>query len=148
MNCRIAGEQDIPVMCQIRKQQLIDEGIAPDRNIGEELTQYFEKKLADHSLVEWLLEDHGSVAATAAIAFFEFPPSYTNPSGVKGYITNMYTAPQYRGKGIASEMLEKLKEEAKIRGVQEIWLISSVYGRSVYKRSGFIEEDNYMRIKL
>ena len=95
-----------------------------------------------------LMSGPGLLTAAAAIAFFEFPPSYTNPSGVKGYITNMYTAPQYRGKGIASDMLERLKEEAKRRGVQEIWLISSVYGRPVYERSGFIEENNCLNMKL
>jgi len=148
MNYRIGTKQDIPVMCQIRKQQLIDEGINPENIIDKELFYYFEKKISDGSLVEWLLEENGKVIATAAILFIEFPPTYTNQSGVKGYITNMYTNPVYRGKGIASIMLGKLTDEARKRCVKHIWLHASNLGKPVYERFGFTEADKYMELKL
>ena len=102
-------------MCEMRKQQLIQSGINPKTDIDAELYRFFTDKLDDGSLVEWMLEENGKVIATAGILFIEFPPSYRNPTGVRGYITNMYTAPEYRGKGIASSMLRKLIEEAKKR---------------------------------
>ena len=148
MVLRVGAEQDIPAMCQIRKQQLIDEGIAPDSDIDSELHRYFTEKIANGSLVEWLVEENGRVIATAAIAFIEFPPSYNNPSGIRGYITNMYTAPDRRGEGIASMMLNKLTEEAKKRGVHRIWLSASSLGKPVYKRFGFEEADRCMELNL
>ena len=148
MDYRIGTKQDIPVMCRIRKQQLIDEGINPDTDIDQELLCYFEKRMADGSLVEWLLEENGKIIATAAIAFMEFPPTYTNQSGIKGYITTMYTDPDYRGRGIASGMLNRLKDEAKKRGVKHIWLHASALGKPVYKRFGFAETNQYMELKL
>lgn len=148
MEYRIGTGQDIPVMCRIRKQQLLDEGIKPEADIDEELPRFFEKKIADGSLVEWLLEDHGTVVATAAILFMEFPPTYTNPAGIKGYITNIYTDPEYRGKGIASGMLDRLAEEARKRGVKSLWLHASGPGRPVYERFGFAETDRFMELKL
>ena len=148
MEYRIGTAQDIPVMCRIRKQQLIDEGIQPEINIDKELQRFFEKKTADGSLVEWLLEDNGKIVATAAILFIEFPPTYTNQAGVKGYITNMYTDPDYRGKGIASAMLDKLSDEAKKRGVTRLWLHASRLGKPVYRRFGFAETDTFMELNL
>lgn len=148
MDYRIGTKQDIPVMCQIRKQQLIDEGIDPVTNIDEELLRFYEDKLADGSLVEWMLEENGKIIATAAILFIEFPPTYTNMTGVKGYITNMYTAPEYRGKGIASQLLDKLIDEADQRGIHQIWLRASSLGKSVYKRFGFAETDGYMELNM
>ena len=148
MDYRIGTKQDIPVMCQIRKQQLIDEGIEPGIIIDEELNRFFEEKIADGSLVEWLVEEEGKIIATAAIFFIEFPPSYTNRTGMKGYITNMYTAPDYRGKGIAKALLGKLVDEAKIRGVHQIWLGASYLGKPVYKQFGFVEADEYMKLDL
>ena len=127
MEYRIATEQDIPVMCRIRKQQLIDEGLRPCTDIDEELHSYFAGKLADGSLVEWLAEEDGQVIATAAIAFMEFPPTYTNRTGIRAYVTNMYTAPEYRGKGIASAMLEKLTDEAGNGLVKEAVEASETY---------------------
>ena len=142
---RLATVQDIPVLCRIRKQQLIDEGGTPIPGMDEELLRYFTDKLADGSLVEWVLEDGGQIIATA---FMDFPPSYTNRTGLRGYITNMYTAPAYRGKGIASSMLGRLKQEAEKRSVHSILLHASVLGKPVYKQFGFTETNQWMELKL
>jgi GNAT superfamily N-acetyltransferase len=148
MDYRIATKQDIPVMCRVRKLQLIDEGIAPDKNIDEELSRFFDEKLSDGSLVEWLLEENGKVIATAAILFIEFPPTFTNAAGVKGYITNMYTSPDHRGKGIATAMLYKLMNEARNRSVHNILLHASIHGKPVYERFGFVGTGDWMELTL
>ncbi len=148
MDYRSAAERDIPALCEIRKRQLLDEGIEPAENIDEELHRYFAQKLSDGSLVELLAEDGGRIVATAAVAFMAFPPPYTNPSGVKGYITNMYTDPAYRGRGIASTLLRMLTDEAKKRGVTHLWLKASVHGKPVYERFGFKGSERYMELDL
>ncbi len=139
MEYRKASMKDIPSLCQIRKQQLMDEGIEPNIEIDSELKKYFSVKLQDGSLVEWLIEVDGTIIATAAIAFMDFPPTYTNKSGIKGYITNMYTAPAYRGQGLATSLLKKLVQEAKNRKVHKLWLGASKLGRPVYRKFGFVE---------
>lgn len=148
MEYRKAAVEDIPELCRLRKQQLIDEGAEPDINIDDELVRYFSAKMGDDSLVEWLLTEDGSIIATAAIVFIEFPPSYTNRTGIMGYVANMYTSPDYRGRGIATSLLEKLVWEAKSRGVQKVCLIASKYGRPVYRRFGFSETDEWMEMDL
>lgn len=60
----------------------------------------------------------------------------------------MYTAPDYRGKGIATEMLNKLADEAKKRTIHKICLGASEFGRSVYRRFGFVESDAWMELNL
>ena len=104
---RQARFEEIPILYEIRKKQLIDEGIAPDVNIDEALIGFFERYMSDGTLVEWVAEEHGKIIATAALYFQEFPPTFTNPNGIniKGYVTNMYTAPEYRGRGIARKLL-------------------------------------------
>ena len=148
MSYRMAGERDIPVLCQLRKRQLMDEGIDPNIDIDEELYRFFADKLADGSLVQWLLEKDGAVIATAAILFLELPPTFTNRTGGRGYITNMYTAPEHRGKGIAVRMLEKLMDEARQRSVPTIILKASGSGRPVYKKFGFSEAGDWMELVL
>ena len=51
MNYRVATKQDIPIMCRIRKQQLIDEGIATDTDIDEELSCFLRRSFPT---VPWL----------------------------------------------------------------------------------------------
>lgn len=145
---RKAGLEDAGKLIEIRKQQLIDEGIEPDINIDEELADFFNQKLADDSLVEWIVEDNGEIIATAAIAFYQFPPTYTNKSGWKGYVTNMYTRDDYRRQGIATLLLDKLVEVAKIRNVKKLWLGASELGRPVYEKFGFRQTGVWLDMEI
>ena len=51
-----------------------------------ELTDYFEKKMSDRSLVEWVAEEDERIIATGAIIFMDFPPSFTNKTGKQGIL--------------------------------------------------------------
>lgn len=148
MTYRKATIQDIPYLVTIRKKQLIDEGIIPSVDMDKELTQYFYEKLSDHTMIEWLAEEDKKIIATAAIIFFEFPPCFTNKTGKKGYIANVYTAPEFRRRGIATSMLDRVVKEARERNVEHLWLEASKMGRTVYKKYGFQEIDVWMEYKI
>ena len=145
---RVATIKDIPTICQIRKQQLIDEGIKASINIDEELNSYFREKIEDESLLELLAEENGKIIATAAILFIEFPPSYTNESGIRAYITNIYTDPDYRNKGIGKTMLKKLIDEIKKKDIHQVFLFASKFGKPLYQQLGFVESEEYMKLDL
>lgn len=148
MRYRRAAIQEIDKLAELRKQQLADEGISADKDIDAELQDFFTKKMNDGTLVEWIAEEEDEIIATAAIVFYEFPPTYTNKSGIKGYITNMYTMPEYRGRGLASSLLEKLVAEAKERGVEKLWLGASKMGRPVYLKFGFKETNEWLEMNI
>lgn len=148
MEYRKATIHEIDQLVELRKQQLIDEGIEPNQTIDRELHGFFTNKMGDGSLIEWVVEYNNDIIATAAIIFYEFPPSYTNKNGKKAYITNMYTKDIYRGQGIATTLLTKLVEEARIKGISKLWLGASKLGRPVYKRFGFKETDEWLELDL
>ncbi len=148
MEYRKACAADIPLLAELRKKQLADEGIAPDKDIDAELVRFFSEKLADGTLVQWLVEDAGKVVACAAVVFYDFPPTYTNRTGRKAYVTNMYTAPAHRGRGIGTALLDVLAEEARRAGVAKMWLGASRLGRPVYQKFGFRQTDEWMELDL
>ena len=148
MNYRLSIKEDIPLLIELRKRQLIDEGQNPDVNMDQELVKFFNNHFADNTLVEWVAEEDGKIVGTAAILLFEFPPAFTNPSGIKGYITNMFTVPEYRGQGLASELLKKVLDEARSRGVKNILLAASDMGKPVYKKVGFEEAGDWMKMNI
>jgi GNAT superfamily N-acetyltransferase len=148
MKYRKATLEDIQRLIDLRKKQLIDEGIEPNIDIDLELSQFFKDKLNDGSLIQLLVEDNQEIIACGAILFYEFPPSYTNRTGKKGYITNMFTREDYRGQGIASSLLKELVDEAKQNGVSKLWLGASELGKPVYKKFGFKETDEYLELDL
>ena len=71
-------------------------------------------------------------------------PTCDDPSGKKAYIMNMYTAPEYRRRGIATHTLDLLVRDARSRGVTFIALESTRMGRPMYERYGFIKMENEM----
>lgn len=142
---RRATLDDIETLSEIRKNQLQDEGQEPLSDIDHELYHFFREKMEKEDLVEWLAEDQsGEIVATSAILLMDFPPAFNNPSGKKGYITNMYTADEYRGQGIAGKLLQKVEAEAKERGVTKLFLHASEMGRRAYIKSDYLETSEMM----
>lgn len=144
MDIRKATIEDMASLIELRKKQLIDEGSVPNQNIDTELNSFFTKHIVENSLVEWVAEEDGAIIATGAIVFYEFPPSFNNKSGIKGYVTNMYTVPAYRKQGLAKQMLDKIFQEAMERNVDNIFLHASKMGRPVYLKYGFKETDAFL----
>ena len=145
---RKANIGDIEKLAYMRKKQLIDEGIKPDEDIDRELSIFFKDKLTDGTLIQWVVEDNEEIIACGAVLFYDFPPSYTNKTGKKAYISNMYTIESYRGQGIAKKLLTKLVEEAKISGISQIWLRASQMGKPVYEKFGFKGNTDYMELNM
>ncbi|WP_026908337.1 GNAT family N-acetyltransferase [Paucisalibacillus globulus] len=148
MNYRKATLGDMNELIELRKRQLVDEGIKPSIEIDEELNNFFVNKLSDGSLIQWLVEENEEIIACGAVILYEFPPTYTNKSGKKAYITNMYTKENYRGQGIATSILKRLVAEVETLGVSKIWLGASKMGRPVYKKFGFQETDEWLELNI
>ena len=55
-------------------------------------------------------------------ATIEVMPTYHNQSGMKAYIMNMFTHPDYRRQGIAYRTLDTLIKDAKRMGITDISL--------------------------
>ncbi|MBR4471145.1 MAG: GNAT family N-acetyltransferase [Erysipelotrichaceae bacterium] len=144
MEFRKADMDDIKVLAQIRKKQLIDEGQDPDIDIDEKLNRFFERQMKEEKMIEWIAIEDEKIVGTAAIMFLDFPPSFSNEIGIRAYITNMYTDPSYRRRGIASTLLNKLIEEAKQRNITHIFLSASKQGMPVYEKCGFKAKDSWM----
>ena len=148
MHFRLASLEDIQLLIDLRKRLLIEEGQIVSCNIEEELKRFFEHQISSNQYVQWLVEQDHNVIATGAIQFSSFPPSYFNPTGIRGYISNMYTHSESRNKGIGKQVVNQLLTEAKRRKVHHIFLISSEIGKPLYQKMGFKENDIYMEYFL
>lgn len=147
MTYRQATSEDIPALVDCRVRQLIEEGQDPDLDIRESNIAYFREYFESGQMEEWVCEDEGRIIATGAIIWYSFPPSFINGEGLKAYITNIFTDPDYRGRGIASGILGILEDRARERNACRIWLEASVWGKPVYEKYGFDVNDTIMTIE-
>jgi len=146
MQMRPANTNDIPVLVELRKRQLMDEGegVPSDHH----LVHYFTAAMADGSFAAWVMEEQGEIAATGAACFYALPPTFSNPTGRVAYVTNMYTKNEYRRRGAATALLGMAIGEAKARGCGVVRLHASEDGRPIYRKAGFVDSDGYMMRKL
>ena len=148
MIIRKAELKDAALLSETRKLQLIDEGIAPDCDIDSELDVFFKKWLVSEDFLQLIAEEDGKLLSTAAVIYYDLPPSFTNKIGLRGYITNVYTAPEHRRKGLSKMLLTELLNNAKSRGIKKLWLGASKDGRPLYEKLGFIRQESYMELTL
>lgn len=148
MNIRKATIDDAALLSEVRKLQLIDEGIKPDCDIDAELSAFFKKWLKSDDFIQLIAEEDKKLLSTAAIVYYDLPPSYTNKIGVRGYVTNVYTVPEHRRKGLSRCLLTMLLDDARSRGIKKLWLGASVLGRPLYEKLGFIQQESYMELTL
>jgi GNAT superfamily N-acetyltransferase len=110
--------------------------------------KYFADALPTGDFVAWIAEVDGKTVASSGLVLFRRPPYLENLSGVEAYIMNMYTMPQWRGKGLAKALLEQLILFAKASKVRRIWLHATEVGRPLYKKFGFNPKFSEMELIL
>ena len=148
MIIRKATADDAKLLSEVRKLQLIDEGIDPNCDIDSDLSAFFKKWLESEDFIQLIAEEDGKLLSTAAVIYYDLPPSFTNKIGVRGYVTNVYTAPEHRRKGLSKMLLTKLLDDARSRGIKKLWLGASKLGRPRYEKLGFIQQESYMELTL
>jgi GNAT superfamily N-acetyltransferase len=127
----IAGEMEIDA----------DEALANTRD-------YFETAVPGGDYICLLAEAEGRVVGVGGMVIYRKPSQPLSPVGVEGYILNMLTIAEWRGRGIASAIMEGLLECARGAGAGLVWLRATDQGRPVYQRFGFAENPRYMQLKL
>ncbi len=148
MEYRLATLEEIPTLRELRKIQLIEEGHKPVVNMDAELDEFFRRRMGDGSMLEWVGVENGEIVATGGLIFYDMPPAFNNKTGLKGYVCNMYTAPAYRRQGVASHILTTIIDEAKARGIRQMWIGASAMGKPVYAKQGFKDTGTWMDLNL
>ena len=146
MEFRKANINDVMELVNLRKQQLLDEGSKPDKNIDVGLKEYFSENIVKNNFIAWLAIENNEIIATSGLCFYELPPNFSNPTGKVAYITNMYTKNNYRRKGIATKLFEKIMEEIKSMDCKVIRLHASKDEKELYKKYGFYDSEGFMHL--
>jgi predicted acetyltransferase len=99
--------------------------------------EYVQRSIQNNSFIAYLARYGNEIAGIGGMVLREQPGSFKNPSGKVGYIFNMYTFPQFRRRGICSEILRLLLDQAGRMGIVAFELHASEQGEFVYKQNGF-----------
>jgi len=146
-----ADISDIDILTKMRVQVLrVANKLSYDVDmtvIEKESYNYYKKYLVNGEHIAYLVIDENRFVGAGGVSFYKVMPTYDNPQGVKAYIMNMYTHPDYRRKGIAYKTLDLLVNEAKNKRVDFITLEATEMGLPLYKKYGFKQMHNEMELK-
>lgn len=141
-------EDDLETFINMRITQLREEGATEKLNLIPALMDYYHRHMADGTFVSWLAVDGDKIIGTSGMSFVEKPPYFSCPSGRIGLLSSMYTAPAYRRRGIAKELLRRVTEEARAYGCGTVQITASDMGVLLYTAFGFEKNGNFMQYKL
>jgi len=103
--------------------------------------------LEDGTYRGWLVELSGRIVAGGGLMIVRQPSSPRDPSSRRSWIMNMYTEPEYRGRGLATSIIETIIIWCRQNGFHWVSLRASDAGRHLYETLGF-KPTNEMRLML
>lgn len=151
---KIADKEDIAELMRLRLAMLREVNhLPPDYAFSENFCacsrEYFlhGNQTTVLAIDEEDEEDEKNIGC-ATLCYMELMPTFSHPTGKRAHLMNVYTAPGYRGRGIARRMVAALIEEARRRGVTEISLDATASGRPLYRKLGFCDSEECMVLVL
>lgn len=147
--CR-ARRKDIATLVAMRLALLEEvgnvRGKTDRKDLKSAIRRYFQRELPTGRYVGFIARAEGQAVACGGLAFYARAPHQGNASGKEAYLQGMYTAVDWRGKGVGGAMLGKILAFAKTRRVGRVWLHSEPGAVSLYLRAGFRANPWYMEL--
>ena len=141
---RPATLADLEALVRLRVALMREAGLtgamddAEAANLAEALRRYVAAELPAGHFLCWVgVADDGAVIACSGLVFVQKPPGSHNQSGREAYIMNMYTVPEWRGRGLASRLFAAIVARAHEAGIRLVRLHATEAGRAIYERVGF-----------
>jgi GNAT superfamily N-acetyltransferase len=149
---RIATIDDIDNLVELRIR-LLNESNTNIENYdwnkySQVLRKFYYEGLINGKVIAYLAEDNRKVVAISIMCFYNIIPLLYNLDGKMALLTDMYTIPAYRNKGLGMTLLNSIMEYAKTLGYKKVVLNAADSGRKLYKRYGFKDIDGEMSYKF
>ena len=105
------------------------------------IQNYFETGFKEGQFNIILAEHENLVIGTGIIFYYDAVPSSFNPWGKNAYITSMFVNENYRRRGIATNILDKLIQISKPKGYHVLFFKNRKWEEAFMKSMGFMKEE-------
>jgi ribosomal protein S18 acetylase RimI-like enzyme len=137
---RMATEADAELISEQRYRMFVDSEQGNEarlKEVTDNFVPWVRERLSDGRYIGWLTAEDGRVVAGAGMLLMDFPPHWMDPEPLRAYLLNVYVEPEFRGRGLARELLEMAMNDARRREIKVVSLHASTFGRPLYERNGF-----------
>jgi len=114
----------------------------------EECRLFLEEMYESNRWIVWVAEIDNSIVSHVFLELIDTVPRPGRKKSPFGYITNVYTLPEYRSKGIGGKIMEEINRWAQENGVTFLMVWPSETSRGFYERHGFKQAEEVMENHL
>jgi GNAT superfamily N-acetyltransferase len=153
VNFRTATLDDVPRLAAARWAfRTEDEGETPievEQAFARRYESFVRDGLHSRRWTYWIAEtDDGEIVSHMAICVVQSIPRPSRETDQWGYLTDCYTRPLFRNKGIGQELLAHVTAWAKSRDLELLVVWPSEKAERFYSRAGFEHDDEIRVLRL
>ncbi|MEN2766288.1 GNAT family N-acetyltransferase [Ornithinibacillus xuwenensis] len=142
MNIRLAEVKDIKQLIQMRWDFTIEHDEskkeASFNDFASECQAFLENALKGNQWFIWVAEEKERVVSHIFIELIYKVPRPGRKTYPFTYMTNVYTIPEYRNKGIGSKLLSSINKWIKENNYEFVIVWASDESVNYYKKNGYI----------
>jgi GNAT superfamily N-acetyltransferase len=129
---------DVGELAALRRAWTFEDSDCPPRSDYERaFTRVVGDGIVSGRWAVWLAEIDGAIVSHAFVGLIDKIPGPTPGHAAIGYLTNVYTRPEFRGRGIGGAVLDAVAEWARDEGIELLVVWPSKESVTHYERHGF-----------
>lgn len=152
MQIRQANQQDAAVLAQMRwdflTERYADNQSSNYPEFAVCFSAFFNRIVTDERWFMWIAEQDGQIASHIFVQMVEQVPNLADSHRYFGWITNVYTRPEYRNQGIGSALMRHVIAWAKTQPIESLNLWHSERSVPYYERLGFTPTPDELMLML
>ncbi|WP_460836098.1 GNAT family N-acetyltransferase [Nocardioides hungaricus] len=135
---RKATAADVDALVRLRAEMFAAMNVADTEELWRtNAHRWFSDRIEESDYCFVVVEVDGQVVSCAAGAIRDAAPSPAVPDGRDILVSNVSTAPAYRGRGYGRAAFDGVMAWARQAGVRRAELMATAFGRGMYLRAGF-----------
>jgi ribosomal protein S18 acetylase RimI-like enzyme len=141
LQIRLATPDDVPQLISLRRQFTYEDESGEERpDYEDECRSFLESAIATGRWRVWLACLGPRIVSHLYVALVDKVPRPTRENRKIAYLTNAYTVPEYRNRGIGGKLLATAQEDAASEYVELMLVWPSDASIGFYGRYGFHSE--------
>ncbi|WP_130805506.1 GNAT family N-acetyltransferase [Senegalia massiliensis] len=148
---RLARESDISMLSEMRWEHEYEEEGKFDTSKEDFIKAcklFLGDGLKNDTWDYWVAEENNIIISNIYINRIRKVPKPQKLFAEIGYVTNVYTKPEFRNKGVGTELLKKVKQWAINNKIELLFVWPSQKSVTFYERQGFSMNNEIMELEM
>jgi ribosomal protein S18 acetylase RimI-like enzyme len=140
ISIRVITPMDAVKVTEHRHRMFVDAGKPDDAKLSamsEAFLEWLRPRIVSGDYFGWFAEEDQQVVSGLGMMTPDWPPHPLHLEPRRGYILNVYTEPNHRGRGLAKQLTERAMQEARARKLSLTILHATEMGKPLYAKLGF-----------